>query len=692
MRFRLQVTVAAAFTLLTAAMLGVAVWSFAANNRQLAIETAQAAMARAQARTQAALGSFVAPAVRAVETSARLAAAFPDAVRTPAGLEAVAAQIAGLDHISGLFFADEANGAFWHAARIEEGARTFGPSGVAVPKGAVRVLRSIVPGGTGSQDSITFLSATGAVLGRSVMPSDFDARTRPWYAAALDTDGVAVSPVYLFASTGRPGVTLSRRVRAADGRVRAVAGLDVSLGRLAAVLADVRVDGVGEVFLLDPQGRILASSEAPGGGPAPLTQAAVEAWTADRRAMFRFVPGAAGGGHLVSMAQMDTILAARPLLGVIVPERHFVGPIVDTTRDVLLVSAAVLVAAVALTVVLARLLSGSLRTVADEARRISAFDLTGDFRMTSNIAEVHDLGTAVGAMKNSLASFGSYVPKEVVRALVAAGGRVEVGGAAREVTLLFSDIEGFTRKSERLPPETAMTDLSRYFAAMSDVIAAHGGTIDKYIGDAVMALWNAPLDEPRHSELACRAALACQAAEAALNAAAGAGPTLFPTRTRFGLNRDRVVVGNVGSPDRLQYTAIGGAVNLASRIEGLNKLYGTGILAARPVADAVGGAFLFRPVDFVMPAGTTQPVEVLEVVGEADGAGMADLARAIAAWEAALARYRARDWEGAAAAMRALPPGAAGKEMVALYLSRCARFAADPPPADWAGAHALADK
>jgi adenylate cyclase len=240
-----------------------------------------------------------------------------------------------------------------------------------------------------------------------------------------------------------------------------------------------------------------------------------------------------------------------------------------------------------------------------------------------------------------------------------------------------------------------MSDLSRYFEEMDTAIFGNGGTIDKYIGDAVMAIWNAPVEDSDHVVHACRAALACRKAEAGLNERVGRS-NLFPTRTRFGLHTDKVLVGNVGSARRLQYTAIGGAVNLASRIEALNKIYGTDILVTQNVVDRAGPDFVFRPVDTVSPAGTTHPIALFELVCEApprealptsDSAGAENVAGEIADWSAFYGLYRARDWPAALAALEALAPLSTRETLVNLYIDRCREFIRKPPPQNWDGVH-----
>lgn len=206
-----------------------------------------------------------------------------------------------------------------------------------------------------------------------------------------------------------------------------------------------------------------------------------------------------------------------------------------------------------------------------------------------------------------------------------------------------------------------------------------------------MAIWNAPDDVPDHVGRACRAALGCLAAQR--NLRGEDGQTLFPTFTPIGLHVARAVVGNIGSAERLQYTAIGGAVNLASRVEGLNKVYGTAILATGDIVARADDGFLFRPADRASPAGTSQPVELFELAGEL-GAGKAlplppGLEAEIAGWTAALALYRARDWTGAAKAFSVHRAKSSRVRLCDLYLKRCADLALRPPPDDWNGIEAF---
>lgn len=689
MKFRLQLSVAISFTVLTVVVLGIAVTLFYISNRDLALETAKSSMNDARAKTDSGFVNVVAPVGRAVETMDAFLRAFPEEVGRFEGLTVVKTQIDDLDQVYGAYFGIEDGGAFHQVVHLQPRTKTFGTADAPVPDGAAFVFRSVRPTAGGRMETYTYLTNADEVIAEDTSAGDFDPRQRPWYKLAKETDHLVISPVYIFESTGRPGVTFSKRVMDPHGRLLGVAGADMSLDGITEVLNDIRIGEMGEVFILDHDGRMITQSDYAGGGEEnPVVKAAISEWRAKESDFFRFVAPDLGDVFLASVTPLSSIYNIEPKLGVIVPERQFVGAINDSTRRVLNHTLIIILIAVFATVLLARLLSGHLRLVAEEARRISDFDLDGDFDLDTRIVEVSELGAAVSNMKNSLRSFGAYVPKDLVRSIVSSGGSVTIGGTSRELSILFSDIEGFTSKTEMLPPEMVMRDLSRYFEAMETEIFGNRGTIDKYIGDAIMAIWNAPARDPDHAEHACRAALACRTAEKRLNENA-VESEFFPIRTRFGLHADQVVVGNVGSARRLQYTAIGGAVNLASRVEALNKIYGTEILVTQSIVDRVADRFMFRPVDLVSPAGTTMPIMVHELIGESGSRAAAPIdepiRREIEEWTAFYQLYQSRCWAEALTALRALQNSSSRPDLVAIYRDRCNQFIDHPPPENWDG-------
>jgi adenylate cyclase len=206
------------------------------------------------------------------------------------------------------------------------------------------------------------------------------------------------------------------------------------------------------------------------------------------------------------------------------------------------------------------------------------------------------------------------VPKELVRRVVDNSISTELGGVRAEISLVFTDVRDFTTIAESADPDILMHQTSRYFSALTEAFLAEGGTIDKFIGDAVMVFWNAPNPQPDHVERACRAALAARLACQKLNSQFEA-EGLKPFFTRFGIHVGDAVVGNLGSNERMNYTALGNTVNLAARLEGLNKQYGTEILVSEAVYLRAQHCFDFKAIGAVIAKGMTKETRVFELVG-----------------------------------------------------------------------------
>jgi class 3 adenylate cyclase len=346
-----------------------------------------------------------------------------------------------------------------------------------------------------------------------------------------------------------------------------------------------------------------------------------------------------------------------------------------------------IVLAVTLTVinVISRSVARDVGVAVAETEAVSRLDLkSGSARRRSAILEVDTLFQALFDMKNGLAAFSKFVPDAVIKRILSTG-RAEIGGERRELSLLMTDVTGFTTISEQFDPERFMIVMSEYFDHVVKPILAQHGTLDKYVGDAVFSYWNAPLVQADHAALCCAAALESRIASNAL-VAAWEQQGLPPWRTRYGLHTGDVVFGNVGAPDRMDFTVIGSTVNIASRIEGLNKYYGTEILASERTRTLAQDQYVFRSVDQVLPKGAQFAFAIFELVGarkevETDTATMA----ALTEWEAAYALFRARKWSEALAAFETYAALRPTDSLLVLYLTRCRAHIAAPPPATWDG-------
>jgi adenylate cyclase len=277
-----------------------------------------------------------------------------------------------------------------------------------------------------------------------------------------------------------------------------------------------------------------------------------------------------------------------------------------------------------------------------------------------------------------------YVAPLVVEEMLKDPTRLRLGGEERVLTVLFSDLEGFTSYSERYAPSEMIELLSEYFGRMTEAVFAHQGTLKEYVGDELMAIFGAPLEQPDHAARACAAALAMRAQRRAMNDewAKVGRPRL---RARTGVNSGPMLAGNLGSKYRFAYGVLGDQVNLGSRLEGLNKPYGTEILVGENTARLVEGSFLMREVDMVRVKGKRQPVRVYELLARSDEGIPPEQEKAVSVYAAGLEAYRQQRWDEAlglfAQTLTLWPEDGPSRTMA----ERCEINKRTPPPEDWDG-------
>ncbi|MFD2181381.1 CHASE2 domain-containing protein [Rhodoplanes azumiensis] len=274
-------------------------------------------------------------------------------------------------------------------------------------------------------------------------------------------------------------------------------------------------------------------------------------------------------------------------------------------------------------------------------------------------------------------SFALYLAPQVIDRMLEADEPPALGGEMRDVTVFFSDIAGFSSIAETMTPAALVAWMNAYLSEMTDIVEGCGGYVDKYIGDSIVAVFGAPANDPDHARNAVLAALRCRERLAVLNeTAAFQGHHLAH---RIGLNSGEALVGNIGSRRRFNYTVMSDAVNLASRLEGANKYFGTSIMASETTVGRTGDAFAWRELDAIRVKGRVQPVKIFEPIAEAGHVTPAQ-ADCAAAYARGLARFRARDFAGAAVAFGTI---AAVDPPAALFASRAEALARTPPDPDW---------
>ena len=440
----------------------------------------------------------------------------------------------------------------------------------------------------------------------------------------------------------------------AGGRAVAFAGPATSTGsiavfvglhRFAALLESLPVGRSGLAFVVDAGRQTpILPDRAKGSQLAPVIRS-ISDIVSERPANAvnivesrRIVAGGAGYRVFLSPLEFKTWQ-----LAVVVPEEEHFGPIDSMVRQALL-SLTVLAAILGLiaSLLAQRVISTPLVALARDLESIRLFDLEAISHRRVVLRELDDLSGALSRMAKGLADFGKFIPTDLVRMLLSDGKRAMPGGESRPVTVMFADAEGFTTLSERVG--VAVIDIiSRYLEVASREVEANNGVVDKYIGDAVMAIWGAPADDEHQAFHACLAALAIIRSVEEARIVDDRG---VPLRIRIGISSGSAIVGNIGSISRLNYTAIGDTVNLASRLEGVNKLFQTNVLVAEATRAAAGERVVTREIVEVSVAGRTGGERIFELLNLSGGAGKPDWA---VRYESALQAYRQRNFSGAAA-------------------------------------------
>ena len=550
--------------------------------------------------------------------------------------------------------------------------------------GAMPVETLIEPSGRGT-----------VVTSDEAMP--YRVSEKPWFQKAMKLKQMGWLDPYMF-TDGRRGVTAALPlVMPGDTMPIGVLHADLFIDSIVEFLDGLEIGKTGRAHLLTTANAVVAMPNVWRNGDPALDSAlrvlggnAIVSLTEDVvetveflhdgqtwRAAFEPIGGADDGSP-------DWVIA------VLAPEAEFTGVAIRNAWWTLGGGLAALLIAVFVAAIVSSRIAGPLRRISEDLERVAAFEFDAAAPPQSFVREVASVGQTVARMKSSLRSFSRYVPADLVRELLASGREAELGGERRRLTIHFSDIAGFTSIAETMPPERLVEELGDYFGTMREVLRAHHGTIDKYMGDGILAFFNAPRLVDDHEIEACRAALRAQeqlAADRTMRTASGR-PAFS---ARIGLEVGEVVVGNIGTPDRFAYTVIGDAVNLASRLEGLNKFYGTEIIGSGDLRAATGDRFVWRQLDRVAVVGRNAGTDVHELLGEAGGLSDDETATRDA-YEAALADYFAGRFAEAAVQFGELASAIPDDVAAQIMARRARKLERHPPEGEWTGIYVHAQK
>jgi len=537
----------------------------------------------------------------------------------------------------------------------------------------------------------------GEAIGAYSDPTDLDIRKLPHYIGARRWEALSVGEPSINPDTGFRVISLGFPVMRND-RFIGFVGANMTLSDMSDYLQSNLISDNSITIIYDVEGNLIASSDFSllhATGKDGLTARLADLDNASVRESYQLRHRARAASHVfedttgrqLSIREMpfpDRFGKDWRVL-TIAPTEDFVGELIRTNREMAMITGLLVALLTAIILLLANRIRRAVNHLVLEFNAIGQFTLTDTSLLDSIVRELDVLDRSKEKMKLSLRSFGRYVPTDLVRQLIVSGEEATLGGERRRMTIYFSDIAGFTAISEKLSPEEIVDELGDYFTLMRESLSENHGTVDKYIGDGILALFNAPIEIPDHEVAACLAAIDAQRrlADDRARRAVADRPQF---RARIGLDVGEVLVGNIGTVDQFAYTVIGDSVNLASRLEGLCKFYGVDIIGSEALKDATDGRFEWRFLDMASVVGRTGSTRIYELIGEK---GSVDAGRLAArdAYEEAVRFYMDRRFDVAEQRFRDLALEDTDNLAAGIMARRARKLHRSPPEEDWTGVY-----
>lgn len=541
-----------------------------------------------------------------------------------------------------------------------------------------------------------FRDLNGKIIRSETVPGNYDPRRRPWYITAQNAKKFVWTDYFLSYPYKNPSMAAVVPTYNQFGQLLGVFEIEIKLVGISNFLASLDIGKDGTAFIINSKEDLVAfpRMEKKMGEVAESTK--LETLEKDRPWLIaalseynkshqdKFVFEYAGIRYLVHFKEIPQFAAFGWKIGVVVPESSFVGHLEKRYIYITLLGIGILLLGLLIASFFSKRISDPLKLLVGETERIKNFHLEGGKLGNSIITEVDALANAIYSMKVNLRSFQKYIPAVLVRQLIQSGQDIELGGEKKVLTVFFSDIKGFTTIAESSDPEQLVIHLEEYLDEMSKIIIDENGTIDKYIGDSIMAFWNAPLPDIKHCLHACSAALKCKNRLSELNTLwEQQGKPVFISR--FGIHMGEVIIGNIGSSERLNYTAIGDNINLASRLEQLSKVYGTVIIVSEIVVNEVGDNFVFRMLDRIKVRGKTGTYIIYELLAESNDQLNFDLNSYRTYFDKGFDAYQRQHWQEAIDNYNQCLIIYPDDSVARVFINRCQDFMHNPPPRDWDG-------
>lgn len=542
---------------------------------------------------------------------------------------------------------------------------------------------------------------------RVIAPPDYDPRKLSWFVTALNQKSTIWTDAIVFAH--KPslfGITVATPVFLENGKPWGVFGIDIRLDDLSRYIAQQKIGIHGEILILSKEAKVIASPQLVYAQSLPtdhhpnLTSvyATSKPWVAKAfdiynrtlKSTFQFKYNEVT--YLASFRTIPLLAKHGWLVGMVVPASDFTHSIHRLEFVYIIIFLLIFIAG---TIVMSDLVSRiitPIKQLVSETRKVKNFDLEGgSIYLNSHIKEVIELSDAIEGMKTGLRSFQKYVPAGLVRQLIAADEDARIEGTKRDLAVFFSDIKNFTAITEQLDTKELVKQICDYLEAFSRAISQNNGTIDKYIGDSIMAFWGAPLLVQKPCHHAARAILHCVDQLQVMNDhwVKKNKPAFI---TYFGLHYGETIVGNIGSSERLSYTALGDTVNIASRLVGVNEMYGTSVLVSEVVYKKVKDSFVLRFVDQVMLKGKAESIAIYELLAETKQRVLFDIDTYRGTFDQAFAAYQHRKWHEAIRLFNICLQIYPQDKLAGIFIKRSEHFNYNSPPSDWNGVWRISKK
>lgn len=481
-----------------------------------------------------------------------------------------------------------------------------------------------------------FKTRDAAPLDTFVISNDYDPRKRPFYknlsaTAAKATESlrqrfILLDEPYVSGSTSRATMTVSTPIYQ-DNRFKGMIGESFELSTISNFLKSIRITQNTQTYILDADGDIVVSTGADNGytiekkklikqnvltADGQAVQQAFKMFSTEKNRQFEFTHEGTSESYLVQFTELPNFYDKKWTVLTLAPESDFLIGLNEINKRLIIYGGLVSLLLAFLTYGLSRKISRPIEILANDIRDLLDFNPSNKV-INSKIFEINILSSSVNKLRNTLRAFTTYVPQDLVNDLLRSGNEIELGGESRYLTILFTDLQGFSSISEVTPSRELMKLISAYLALVTYAVKEESGTVDKFIGDSVMAFWGAPLLNQNHAYHACVAAVKSQRRMVALNLQLKK-EGLPPLTVRIGIHSDAVLVGNIGSPTRMSYTVMGDGVNIAARLEGINKDFLTSICISHATYKEAGERLWTRPVDVITVKGRKGEIPIYELL------------------------------------------------------------------------------